>query len=185
MEVFDDAVQLVYVSNYLSATPHPSAISLDLTETEPDGIKDLVSYRLHVLANLSARWAEARYQQRFGLKLLEWRAMALLGAYAPQSLNELARGAGLEKSYASRTVASLIEKKLVTSTPDDRDGRGKQFSLTRSGKALYRRVFDDAVARSEAWLSVLSPDERSSLMDMLARLTEQARALETKDTPTP
>ena len=47
------------------------------------------------------------------------------------------------------------------------------------------RVFDDAVARSEAWLSVLSPDERSSLMDMLARLTEQARALETKDTPTP
>ena len=60
-----------------------------------------------------------------------------------------------------------------------------RFSLTRSGKALYRRVFDDAVARSEAWLSVLSPDERTLLMDMLARLTEQARALETKDTPTP
>ena len=149
--------------------------------TAPSGIRDLISYRLHVLANLSARWAEARYQQRFGLKLLEWRAMALLGGYEPQSLNELARGAGLEKSYASRTVAGLIGRRLVTSTPDDRDGRGKLFELTRTGKALYRKVFDDAVARSEAWLSVLSDEEGAALMDMLERLTEQARALESVD----
>ncbi len=150
-----------------------------------DGIKDLVSYRLHVLANLSARWAEARYQERFGLKLLEWRAIALLGGYPLQSLNELARGAGLEKSYASRTVAGLIGRKLVASAPDDRDGRGKLFALTRTGKALYRRVFDDAIARSDAWLSVLTREERTALMDMLARLTEQARALEAKENSSP
>ncbi len=146
-----------------------------------DGIRDLISYRLHVLANLSARWAEARYQQRFGLKLLEWRAIALLGGYGPQSLNELARGAGLEKSYASRTVAGLIRRKLVSSAPDDRDARGKLFDLTRSGKTLYRKVFDDAVARSDAWLSVLSAEERGALMDVLDRLAEQARALEAAD----
>jgi DNA-binding MarR family transcriptional regulator len=144
----------------------------------PSGIRDLVSYRLHVLANLSARWAEARYQQRFSLKLLEWRAMALLGEEEPLSLNELARGAGLEKSHASRTVAGLIGRKLVSSTPDDRDGRGKLFGLTRSGKTLYRKVFDDAVKRSDAWLSVLSKEEGAALMNMLERLTEQARALE-------
>lgn len=144
----------------------------------PAGIKDLISYRLHVLANLSARWAEARYQQRFGLKLLEWRAIALLGGYEPQSLNELARGAGLEKSYASRTVAGLIRRKLVSSTQDDRDARGKLFELTRAGRTLYRKVFDDAVARSQAWLSVLSEEEGAALMTMLERLTEQARVLE-------
>lgn len=152
-----------------------------LLSTAPSGIRDLISYRLHVLANLSARWAEARYQRRFGLKLLEWRAMALLGGYEPLSLNELARGAGLEKSYASRTVAGLIGRKLATSAPDDRDGRGKLFELTRTGKTLYRKVFDDAVARSEAWLSVLSEEEGAALMDMLERLTEQARALEAVD----
>lgn len=142
------------------------------------GIRDLISYRLHVLANLSARWAEARYQQRFGLKLLEWRAMALLGGYGAQSLNELARGAGLEKSYASRTVAGLIKRNLVRSAQDDRDARGKLFELTRSGNALYRTVFQDAIARSEAWLSVLTPEERAALMNMLERLTDQARLLE-------
>ena len=148
--------------------------------TQPAGIKDLVSYRLHVLANLSARWAEARYQQRFGLKLLEWRAIALLGGYEPQSLNELARGAGLEKSYASRTVAGLIKRHLVSSSQDDRDARGKLFQLTRAGQALYAKVFEDAIERSDAWLSVLSSDERARLMDMLDRLTRQARALETE-----
>ncbi len=154
---------------------------MNSTLPNASGIKDLISYRLHVLANLSARWAEARYLQRFGLKLLEWRAMALLGGYEPQSLNELARGAGLEKSYASRTVAGLISRKLVSSTPDDRDARGKLFELTRSGKALYRKVFEDAVARSGAWLSVLSEEEGAALMDMLERLTTQARLLEAAD----
>jgi len=151
---------------------------LNSPDLPPGGIRDLVSYRLHVLANLSARWAEARYQRRFGLKLLEWRAMALLGGYEPQSLNELARGAGLEKSYASRTVAGLIKRNLVRSTQDDRDARGKLFELTRPGRALYRKVFEDAIVRSEAWLSVLSPGENTALMGMLERLTEQARLLE-------
>ena len=141
-------------------------------------IRDLISYRLHVLANLSARWAGARYQRRFRLKLLEWRALALLGGYAPLSLNELARGAGLEKSYASRTVAALVKRGLIASEPDDRDGRGKRLELTGKGKALYRRVFRDARARHDAWLSVLSGLERRSLMDMLSRLTERARVLE-------
>lgn len=152
-----------------------------MSHSDGSGIKDLISYRLHVLANLSARWAETRYQNRFGLKLLEWRAMALLGGYPPQSLNELARGAGLEKSYASRTVAGLIKRGLVSSGPDDRDGRGKIFTLTRSGRALYKKVFDDAVVRSDAWLSVLSATESASLMDMLERLSEQARTLEAED----
>lgn len=154
---------------------------MENTPTAATGIKDLISYRLHVLANLSARWAEARYQQRFELKLLEWRAVALLGGYPAQSLNDLARGAGLEKSHASRTVAGLIARGLVASAPDDRDGRGKIFTLTRAGRALYRRVFDDAMARSEAWLSVLSVAERTALMGMFERLTEQARALEAAD----
>ncbi len=177
-------MQLVYVGNYLSATlsaePFFGQITMEAIPP-PAGIKDLISYRLHVLANLSARWAEARYQQRFGLKLLEWRVIALLGGYELQSLNELARGAGLEKSYASRTVAGLIKRKLVSSTPDDRDARGKLFGLTRSGKALYGRVFDDAIERSQAWLSVLSPEEGASLMGMLERLTEQARMLEVSE----
>ena len=43
-------------------------------------IRDLISYRLHVVANLLSRGAELRYRREFGVSLWEWRTIALLGA---------------------------------------------------------------------------------------------------------
>jgi hypothetical protein len=42
-------------------------------------IRDLISYRLHVVANLLSRGAELRYRRQFGVSLWEWRTLALLG----------------------------------------------------------------------------------------------------------
>ncbi len=72
------------------------------------GIRDLLSYRLHVVANLLSRGAELRYRREFGVSLWEWRTVALLGgAHGAQSLNELARAAGIDKSQMSRVVSGL------------------------------------------------------------------------------
>ena len=43
-------------------------------------IRDLISYRLHVVANLLSRGAELRYRRQFGVSLWEWRTVAHLGA---------------------------------------------------------------------------------------------------------
>ena len=43
-------------------------------------IKDLLSYRLHQVANLLSRGAELRYRREFGVSLWEWRSVALLAA---------------------------------------------------------------------------------------------------------
>ena len=43
-------------------------------------IRDLLSYRVHVVANLLSRGAELRYRREFGVSLWEWRTIALLGA---------------------------------------------------------------------------------------------------------
>ena len=58
-------------------------------------IRDLLSYRLHTVANLLSRGAELRYRREFGVSLWEWRTIALLGAVTePLSLNHLAHAAG-------------------------------------------------------------------------------------------
>ena len=67
---------------------------------EPPGIRELLSYRLHVVANLLSRGAELRYGREFGVSLWEWRTVALLGgAEGAQSLGSiaatLAEGEGL------------------------------------------------------------------------------------------
>jgi DNA-binding MarR family transcriptional regulator len=141
----------------------------------PKVLTDLLSSRLHTLAGLSAASASLRVERKFGLALLEWRSIGMLGGFAPLSLKELARRAALDKSYASRTVAGLIERGLVVSEKNDADARGVMLSLTKEGQTLYKKVFADAVARNERLLAPLSAEQRTQLIEMLATLTVSAR----------
>ncbi|WP_454739162.1 MarR family winged helix-turn-helix transcriptional regulator [Cupriavidus necator] len=141
----------------------------------PRIITDLLSSRLHNLAGLSAASASLRVQRKFGLTLLEWRSIGMLGAHAPLSLKELARRAALDKSYASRTVSGLIERGLIVSERSGTDARAVLLSLTKAGDALYRKVIVDANARNERLLRPLSLEQRKLLMEMLSMLTTSAR----------
>ncbi len=141
----------------------------------PRVMSDLLSARLHALANLSAATTTLRVERKFGLSLLEWRSLGQLGGFAPLSLKELAARAGLDKSYASRTVSSLIDRGLVASERNDADGRGVMLSLTAKGQELYEQVFRDAVTRNEKLLAPLRTDQRLLLVEMLSALTVSAR----------
>src|SRR5262245_42581385 len=147
-------------------------------ETRRDGpltIKDLLSYRLHVVANLLSRGAAMRYKREFGVSLWEWRTVALLGAEAPLSLNELAAAAGLDKSQMSRVVAGLVERGLVARGADETDGRGVRLTLTRSGERLCAGLIRAAAERNDAFLGCLAPRERECLDGALQKLADQAR----------
>src|SRR5690606_25707450 len=96
----------------------------------PAGIRDLISYRLHVVANLLSRGAELRYRREFGVSLWEWRTVALLGdAEEPQSLNDLAHAAGIHKSQMSRVVSGLAARRLVVRSAHTAEGRGDVVAL--------------------------------------------------------
>src|SRR3954454_17537460 len=101
-------------------------------------IRDLLSYRLHVVANLLSRSAELRYRREFGVSLWEWRTVALLGgAQEPLSLNELARSAGIDKSQMSRVVSGLTRRRIVLRAADSNDARGVRLALSKAGRKLY------------------------------------------------
>jgi len=148
-------------------------------ETRSDGaltIRDLLSYRLHVVANLLSRGAAMRYKREFGVSLWEWRTVALLGAQAPLSLNELAAAAGLDKSQMSRVVAGLVERGIVARGADETDGRGVQLALSRTGERLCEGLIRAAAERNDAFLGCLGRDERECLERALKKLGDQARA---------
>src|SRR5438105_9047674 len=113
-------------------------------------IQDLLSYKLHRVANLLSRGAELRYRREFGVSLWEWRSIALLGAAAkPQSLNELARAAGVDKSQMSRVVSGLAERGVVLRAADAVDGRGVRLALSKAGRKLYQGLIRAAAERDE------------------------------------
>ena len=145
---------------------------------EPPGIRELLSYRLHVVANLLSRGAELRYGREFGVSLWEWRTVALLGgAKGAQSLNELARSAGIDKSQMSRVVSGLAKRKLVMRDANDADGRGVHLRLSKSGRKLYGGLIGAAAERDAAFRRCLTSGEKAVFERALSKLAGQARQL--------
>jgi len=139
-------------------------------------IKDLLSYRLHVVANLLSRGAELRYRREFGVSLWEWRTIALLGAVTePLSLNHLAHAAGIHKSQMSRVVSGLAKRKLVVRSANSEDARGVHLALSKAGRRLYEGLIAAAAERDRAFRSCLTRDEKRAFESALAKLAGQAR----------
>jgi DNA-binding MarR family transcriptional regulator len=141
-------------------------------------IRDLISYRLHVVANLLSRGAELRYRRQFGVSLWEWRTVAHLGASSePLSLNELARFAGIHKSQMSRVVTGLTDRRLVLRAADEEDARGVRLTLSKTGRKLYQDLIAAAAERDDAFRRCLTKEEADAFNSVLAKLTGQAREL--------
>ena len=139
-------------------------------------IRDLLSYRLHVVANLLSRGAELRYRRQFGVSLWEWRSIALLGAVTePLSLNHLAHAAGIHKSQMSRVVSGLAKRRIVLREPDPGDARGVRLALSRTGERLYQGLISAAAERDAAFRGCLSEKEKRVFERALAKLATQAR----------
>jgi DNA-binding MarR family transcriptional regulator len=139
-------------------------------------IRDLLSYRLHEVANLLSRGAELRYRREFGVSLWEWRSIALLGAVSePLSLGDLAHAAGIHKSQMSRVVSGLAGRRLVVRDANAQDARGVHLTLSKSGRKLYAGLIEAASQRDRAFRNCLTRDEKQAFERALAKLAGQAR----------
>jgi DNA-binding MarR family transcriptional regulator len=145
--------------------------------TKSSTIRDLLAYRLHVVANTISRSAAARYRREFDVTLGEWRTIALLAGYGPLGLNQLARQSGVDRGQISRIVAGLTERNFVTGTHDIK-GKPVSLSLTGKGRKLFQGLFDAALDRDEIFLGALSAKERVQFDDMLNKILDVARRVE-------
>jgi len=175
---------LIYIPS--SCRPKNSSASTFASFTEfryvpPVNIKQLLSYRLNVLANMSSRIAALRNKRRFGLSMLDWRIIGLLACFAPMSLNRLALEANLDKSRASRAISDLISRGLIKRNVDKNDARGIRLELSAKGKSLYRVVLPNAVQRNEELVSVLTDNEKKMLDKVFSKLTQRALIMFTEE----
>ena len=146
--------------------------------TEKSTIRELLSYRLHVVANLLSRSAELRYRREFGVSLWEWRTIALLGAVRePLSLNHLAHAAGIHKSQMSRVVSGLTKRRIVLREAQPGDGRGVRLTLSKVGRRIYQSLIRAAAERDVMVRNCLSEKEAKVLEQALSKIASEAGAL--------
>jgi DNA-binding MarR family transcriptional regulator len=135
-----------------------------------------LTYRLHRIAKTSDRASAAAYQAECGLSLSEGRCLAAVGQFEPASVKDLARLANLDKANASRAADSLVARDLVAKAASATDGRGVALSLTREGRALWRRVMKLIERRNAEVFGCLTAAELKALDAMLDRLVAHAGA---------
>jgi DNA-binding MarR family transcriptional regulator len=92
------------------------------------------------------------------------------------TLNEVAGDLCLDKSTASRVVATLERKGYVARTPHPRDARAVLLTATASGKRLVERIRADLVDEKKALLAEFPEEVRESAAELIQRLTAASRA---------
>ena len=129
-----------------------------------------IPYRLSVASNAVSARISASYRKRFGLKVPEWRLIAILaegGEMTPQALGQAAR---IDKISVSRAAAALIERGLVMQRANPGDGRSHLLSLTSDGASLYAEIAPVALAMEAELLSGFSDADRMMLDRLLRRI---------------
>jgi DNA-binding MarR family transcriptional regulator len=150
--------------------------------TRPQGIDDLLLYRLYRLVSVAGAPVIRLCEGAHGITRREWRTIAMLAQHGAMRSSQLAEYALLDRARTSKAVTSLLAKQLITRRPGPGDRRQALLELTERGVALHAVMLPQVRAINAALLSALPVDAVAQLDESLSRLQQQADASSVADT---
>tara|TARA_Y100000815_G_scaffold219658_1_gene205413 strand:- start:70 stop:525 length:456 start_codon:yes stop_codon:yes gene_type:complete len=141
-------------------------------------LDDFLPYRLSIASNRASNAISTAYQALFGLRIPEWRLVAVLAEGGAMSQLALGRATQMDKVMVSRAAIALVDRGLVERAPNPNDQRSHLLSLSAAGRALYDQVAPKALELEQRIFADIDSGERDLLLDMLARIEAAAAALE-------
>lgn len=141
-------------------------------------LSDFMPYRMAITSNAVSSLISGEYRNEFGLKIPEWRIMAVLGDAGPLTQRDLVRATLMDKVAVNRACKVLEERALLQRSPNELDGRSHHLELTDSGKELHGRIWPQAVEMYERIFAAITPREQDKLRSILEKLLKAARTLE-------
>jgi DNA-binding MarR family transcriptional regulator len=147
----------------------------------PHPVVDLERYVpafLTWIANKLSRGASQHYLGVFDVGIETWRLLVLLAIEESISAQRASKIIGMDKASVSRCFKSMQAKSLITIGLDASDGRLRMATLTEKGRTLHDQIIGIALERERALLSVLKPDERETLIELLRRLHDNLPAVD-------
>jgi DNA-binding MarR family transcriptional regulator len=137
-------------------------------------LDQFLPYRLSVASNAVSQRIAAAYRSRFGLKIPEWRVLAVVAERGRADQAELVAATAMDKMTVSRAVAALTARGLIARDGPATDRRTRRLRLTTDGAALHGEIAPLALALEAELLAALEPEERHQLMNLLLRLEARA-----------
>jgi DNA-binding MarR family transcriptional regulator len=140
-------------------------------------LQDYLPYRLSVAANAVSKLIARAYENRFDLKIPEWRLIAVLAEEGPLTPQVLCERTVMDKVTVTRAAQALLKRSLTRREPNSSDGRSHRLVLTASGERLYEQIAPLAIEYEALLLAGFDEREVRMLERQLRRLEQAAGAL--------
>ena len=140
-------------------------------------LADFLPYLLSVASNaVSGRIAD-EYYTRFGLRIPEWRVMAVLGDAGALTQRDLVGATLMDKVAVNRACKVLEDRGLAARSPNASDGRSHLLELTNAGGEIHGRIMPLALDMERRLFAVLDVAEQAQFKEFLARIRVRVGAL--------
>ena len=141
-------------------------------------LADFLPYLMSVTTNAVSDMIAGEYRARFGLKIPEWRIMAVLGDAGAQTQRSLVGATRMDKVAVNRACKVLEDRGLVARRPNADDGRSHHIDLTAAGKAMHGEIMPLALDMERRLFASLSAAELRDFKTLLGRITNRVAELE-------
>lgn len=158
-------------------SPRSQKDAAAVSNESPSSWSDMLGYSVMRLSASIEHLAEVEAQSVAGLRLPEYRVLAVLLGEGPLGVAGLQQAMSIDKAWISRTLTSLAEKELVESKADDVDGRRTSYRLTREGRRIASLLLRRARKREDQTFAGFDARQRQAVFDLLARVQQNVDKL--------
>ncbi|MBK8373543.1 MarR family winged helix-turn-helix transcriptional regulator [Sphingorhabdus sp.] len=141
-------------------------------------LSEFLPYQLSITSNAVSDLIARSYRGRFGLKIPEWRVMAVLGERPSATQRDLVTLTQMDKVTVNRASKELVDRGLIARAPNESDGRSHHLALTDVGRELYHQIVPLALSVEAEIEEILGGEQTRVLEDMLAKLRERVAEME-------
>ena len=137
-------------------------------------LDDFLPYRLSFTSNLVSETIARAYEALFGLKIPEWRLVAVIAEHDGITQQAIGGRTRMDKVTVSRAAVSLIERGLVERRPNPEDRRSHLLVLSPAGRRLYAEVVPKALELEAHVFGDFTRTELETFVTMLRRIDKIA-----------
>ena len=141
-------------------------------------LDQFLPYRLSIASNRVSSAIATAYQSLFGLRIPEWRLIAVIAESDGMTQQALGAATRMDKVTVSRAAIALVDRGLVQRRPNPDDQRSHLLSLTDAGQTLYESVAPKALELEAQVFADFSAEEIKAFRAMLDRLEASAAPLD-------
>lgn len=141
-------------------------------------LDQFLPYRLSIASNAISDAIATAYRTLFGLKISEWRLVAVLAEGGAMSQQALCGRTRMDKVTVSRAAIALADRGLVGRAPNPEDQRSHLLALSDAGWALYEQIAPKALEMERRIFEGIDEAELVRFSEMLDRIEAGVAALD-------